>query len=484
MSELFDLLRIDADAAARKLSEKRYRSPTESIVALIRLVASFEPDSVFVTIARGFVEIVSKGGLVDAAVFRYAAALFDAKAPKDVRIEALRRLEGRPGAAFLAAFSEKYTKIVAAWQERPGRGRYLEFTPRRSPRGGPFESSSSFRLSIVGRLGSPDRAAAAARSCRFSFVPITVNGQRVNRGPVLSGCLYQRRYESEGLKGTFGIPREGALSSLIRLEHGIVVEETFYGERRGLIFDVLAENGDELDGKEILDRLREGGSLLYRELAARYGALRPKDREAAKERLTSRYEHSFDRALVSGLAFFERADGGFVDLFEIKKRAARERVFGLDRDTALDNYRTRNRFVLRLDAAERRFLHQSIGLAAVEPPLRVSPRGLRFFAEHLLEKWRRRCRHKSHVVAPVELGEMERRFRDILTSCLPQENEIRFTSGRRLAPVEQNNKGRIIYVPLGNKAVRRMMKATVLAPDLAFPAVLFLTEGTVSRDQG
>jgi hypothetical protein len=473
-----NLLRIDADAAARKLSEKRFRTKTESIVALIRLAASTSPEAIHISITRGRVEIVTRGGMTDGAVFRYAAALFDPGAHESVRIEAMKRLESHSGASFLAAFSETFTRVSVHWRDG-GKARGIEFSRHKVPKIVTADFQDAFRLIVEGKLGAVSRATAVAAACRFSTVQTYVNGRRVDRGRKLPGCLTQTAFEANGLFGVIGIPEEGVLSCLIRLENGIVVSETFYGERRGMVLDALVENAeDDADGKEVLDRLRDRGRMLYSRLADKYHSFSENRRRFAKERLMSRYEHSFERNLVANLHFFSCADGRWVDLFEIKRLSHLEKVYVVDKDVDMHAYRTRNRPVLRLDAREKKFLRLTLGATFDAPPLRVSVGSHGFIIRKTLRRIADWIRLPSIAINDVATTEEEQHFEAGLRAHLGDGDQIIFCNGRHLLPVKRTAAGYIVRVPRQHPRMPEMTTATA-DPDGAAWTLRYLTRGVL-----
>lgn len=479
MSPTSPLLKIDAGAAARKLSEKRFRSGTETIVALIRLAASFAPERIHVFISRGKVEIVSHGGEPDGSVFRYAALLFDPTASEALRMEALSSLENRSGASFLAAFSEKFSSVRAQWQEN-GRARGIDFVQNERPKSVALNLQESLRITVMGKMGAVSRVPTVARYCRFSTIPIYINQVRVNRGQILSGCLVQHSFESEKLRGVVGIPREGVLSCLIRLENGIVIEETFYGERRGLIMDAVLDNPHhDADGKDLLEALRDKGRLLYRDLASRYSSIESADRFCAQERLMSRYEHSFDRYLVAENSFFSTVTGQTVDLFEIKRRAAREKVFALDKDMPVHHYRTRKRFVLSLDARGKKFLHLCLGLTPESPPRHVTIGSGGFVVRKFLSFVFDRLKPRGIRIKAESLNEAECRFLEVLQAQLADKDRIFFTNARMLTPIEQTAAGRRIRIPRRHPMMQILHDTLEQKPAAAAWVLCYLTRGAL-----
>ena len=477
-----ELLRIDADAAARKLSEKRFKSPSDAVAALVRAVLDAAPLSVHVQLTRNRVEIRAEGGAVDGAVFRYAALLFNPAAGETERLKAIARLDDSSGAAFLAAFTEPYHRVWVEWRDASQR-HALAFAHGKPPRSAHARSEDAVRITVEGKAAGTARISSVARYCRFSEVPIFINQMRVDRRGKMPGCSVQRSFSESGLRGTVGIPQEGELSSITRLENGIVVEESFYGERRGLVIDAAVEGASDLENRDILSRLRSVGRELYRDAAAQYSQLSAADRASLKERLTARYEYSFDHKLLEGLPLFVTAEGARVDFFEIKHRAAREAIFALDDEADASDYRTRRRFVLMLSAREKRFFQNALDLSFSEPPRRVSllTAGHRINAQ--LRALRERLRGTPEILDEDALSAAEQHFLSRLSAHTGQWDEIVFVNERDLRTVQETDSGKRIFVPRHHPLTRTAIKRTEADPTLGPWALLLFTQGALPRSE-
>ena len=166
------------------------------------------------------------------------------------------------------------------------------------------------------------------------------------------------------------------------------------------------------------------------------------DRASLKDRLTARYEHSFDRKLLEGLPLFVTAEGDRVDFFEIKRRAAREAIFALDAEADVSDFRTRRRFVLLLSAREKRFFQNALDLSFSEPPRRVSLLTAGHRINERLRTLRERLRGAPRILDEGMLSAAELLFQSRLSSLTGRWDEVVFVDERELRTVQETDSGK------------------------------------------
>jgi hypothetical protein len=482
-----DLLRIDIDQAVRKLSTNRFKTAADCLIELVLLAASSSPRFISIKIAPGRIFIDADGGRIDDALFYHAACLLDPTKNADARIESLKIIETSSQLSFLAAFSEPWRRIFMEQrsgqrveQPRDFAALGLAFVPGKSPSRYRPKGGDGFRIVVEGNLGRMSIVHDAALRCRFSVVPIYVNHEQVNRGFHLQRCLIERPFQLGEDQGVVGIPAEGDLSVLYRLNNGIVVEEVALNERRGLILEAAVECASkDLDNRVLYEKVRDAGRDLYSAAAGLYAGLKGANAQALKNRLLLRYEHSFERSLVEGIPLFAAADGTRVDLFEIKQRANLGDVFALDESSDLTQFCTLGRFVLILTLKEKKFLNAVLGIHPPSPPRRIQIHTKSRRTRRILSALRDKLLRKGAAVDLRVLTVYERDFLNALKLELPSHFDIAFSDAAVFIYPFQLAGKTMIHIPRKHPSTHKMISAALRDPAYIRWALALLTRGAL-----
>jgi hypothetical protein len=493
-SDLFD---IDVAAEIRKLAGRRFRTPGDWAVELVRHVASLQPATIEVEVSRGRLRVSHDGdGLMGAALKRLAA-VFDPRRSDAVRHEALVALEREHGLGLLAPFAVERARVRIEGLV-DGRPRGLEFRPGRPPRAVVCARAEGFAITVRGAGRRPAIEKRLLREAgRHSLRPIFVNGERVNQGLALEGCLVQVDLQNPRLQAAVGLPLDSDLTRITRLRHGILLEEVVRASVNGMVFHAVAdEKTDDLDAT--WNTLRRAARKLYETLSRRLPEMNAEFRPRAVRLLLDRFVHTREASLLLGAPLFPRLGGKVpLDLESVRRLAATGRVQALAPDESARGFDVEDREVLRISGYERRFLERELATPLAAPPRRAE--GLRLGsgpARVLRERGRVLTRILSggpgRPLPDKALDPAELRFIEVLRAEVrsgafsladdlddPFHIGVRFADGQRRPWVRvARADGRIEFrVARGHPLVERCVAAAADDPSWIYPALVLLAEG-------
>jgi hypothetical protein len=369
------LLTIDLDAAVRKLSEERFKTPGESILELVRLVSGMKPSEVRLSLTAKRVVIQANAVRVDEELMELLALLLDSEGPIQLRQHALNTLEREFGLEALAAFQGQPRSVRFEWSNdmRPAG---LKFQRGQRPKRYQPADVDGLVIAMRGRMEHLEASRFIKRRCRYSNRPIFLNGRRISQGGRLNHCLIQVDLSNARMKGTIGLPDDGELTTLVRLDRGIVREESYFPAVRGLLFSAILEERDS-NTKATNGTLGRAANRLYLKLAKSYERLNDADKVRAEELLFKRYRFTGEPELLEGVRTFKRCNGEPLDYFELQALARQTTLYTIPHDAAPTHFAVRNRVVLRLDQRQRRYLDMDPKIPTKEVGRRVQLRSFR-----------------------------------------------------------------------------------------------------------
>ena len=480
MSRSLDILAIDIEAALRKLTEKRFKNRDEPALALIRFAAAASPSAIFITLTRKQFVLETTSGEFDQRLFSWLQILFDPMRDKAERSQTLSLLENRVGLDILAAFSGKPKEVSFSFPS-DDEAACVQFFPNRHPvRCSTVLSQRSFRMVVnrgMPRLADSD---VLAERCRFADIPIIINDKRVSRGIKVEGSLIRQQLVGAPVHGIIGIPKEGDLSHIILLDNGVVSDELYMPNLRGIVFKavVLGKRNDFL---EFYPALRQAAKRLLPHLAKGYASLGSSRARQAETRLFDRYEVTNEPTLVKGVTAFKTSKGAQVDLSAIERVLEKRTIYVVEEGQRLENFAVNNRHVLVLSRRQRRFLD-----AVLEQPLKTPPKHVSVGIQSkgiwtsIRDLWRV-VTERSKSIESHDWTEQEQRFVGMLRDATADaDGSVRFSmsSGRRLAAFQLSDNGSKCYlVPRGHPEVPRMMRQVLSDPRFVSPVLALLTDG-------
>lgn len=367
------LLRIDVEAEIRKLTGQRFRTAGDYAVALLRWIARRRPLRIDVEISGARLSLRHDGEGPPRAAMRNLAVLLDPEKPPEERHEALVAVEDEePG--LLAAFSPRgaVVRVATLRGDRPAVFEYA-----RGGRARRIDAAGGERPGIEVRARGRDprlERVLLEEAARHSIVPVTIDGERVSRGLALDDVLLHVDLRNERMRGVAGLPLRSDLVRILRLEHGIRVEEKILPSVGGLVLHAVVDESDDAFD-ETMGTLRRAGRRLYARLAEMYGGLEGAPRGRAFELLSQRYGHTHEPQLLSGVRAFEVVGGTALDLEGVRALAAEGPLRAIPEGEPSKRYDVSGRPVLRLTPAQHRFLESELCLRIVPAPLRREERG-------------------------------------------------------------------------------------------------------------
>jgi len=376
-----------------------------------------------------------------------------------------------------------------------GRPRGLEFRPGRPPRAVDADRTDGFAVTVRGSGRRPAEERRLLReACRHSLRPIFLDGERINHGLLIEGCLMQVDLLNPRLQSTVGLPMESDLVRIKRLRHGVLVEEVVRAPVNGMVFHAVTdEKDDDLDAT--WNTLRRSVRKLYVKLAGRLQETTADSRPRAVRLLLDRFSHSREASLLLGVPLFPRlGNKSSLDLESVRRLAATERIYALAPHEPSRGFDVEARTVLRLGGHERRFLERELAIHLAAPPRRGP--GLRLGpARKLGKRWRALTRALSGPGRPVadddlsaeELGFIELLRAEVRSGAFslaadignPFHVGLRFAANQRrpLIRVERKD-GRVEFrVARSHPLVERCVEAAAVDPSWIYPVLLLLAEG-------
>jgi hypothetical protein len=488
------LLRIDVEAEIRKLTGQRFKTPSDYAVELVKWAAARRPIRIDISVSRACFGLSHDGEGLSPRLIRDLAALFDRRRPDDERHAALVAIEDA-APELLAAFAVPGCRVRIA---TPSGTRVTAYEYSRDGAVLRVDPGDDDRLAITirGRGRNLDLERSLLReACRYSIVPIFIDGERVNHGPKLDDTVVQVDLRNERLHGVVGLPSRSDLVRVVRLKRGIRVEERLLASVGGMIFHAVVDESDD-DFEATSGTLRRAGRRLYRRLAEMHDELTDDSRSRAFELLLMRYEHTREPELLQKVRAFAVASGQPLDLDGIRRLAAGGALYAISLDEPLRRYDLSGRAVLRLTTRQRRFLEKELGARLAEPPLRRGDRGFFAAAARLRRSIAARLSppfggSAGRPVDDEELDPEERAFLDAVRDeirsgafALPGEARpfglrFRMADGQRkpLVRVAGEEGGGEYRVSRKNPLVRRMVDAYAGSKAFLYPALAALAEG-------
>lgn len=216
-----DLLGIDVSAEVATLCGTQLQGPWQVPAELVRLAVARSAASVEIDRAGGGFRLRCDGTLADHDELRDLALVFDSKARRRQRQEAISRVEAAGLSALLWAAGLPGARLqlnarTEGWSGRieVRRGRFvLESNGTRA--GAP---STTLRWGCRS-LGARRAVAWLRTALRFVPIPVSVCGRPVERG--FPGALYRMQI-LDPLPGELAVTASGETPSLWLLEHGVL----------------------------------------------------------------------------------------------------------------------------------------------------------------------------------------------------------------------------------------------------------------------
>ena len=478
MSMTLDILSIDIDAALRKLTEKRFKSVDDPALVLIRFVASSLPRAIRVATGNRALTVETSAGEISSTPFHLLRILFDPSKPREDRSHALGELESSVGLDILAAFAGAPSRVTIAWREGDAM-KGVRFTPGRRPLLFHPEVHGDFILKVEGGLPVKAEPQNVAEKCRFSEIPIFVNGNIVSHGIKVEGSLIRQKLVGKELRGVVGIPKEGDLSQITLLDHGIIADELYMPAQGGLVFHATVY-GKRSDFQEFYPRLRNAAKRLLIPLSKGYPSLNRKRQRFAEVRLFDRYEVTKEESLVKGVYAFRTTSGRRMDIEAIMESSRKGTLFAIDETDKIDSFSVMNRNVIIVTRRQRRFLDTLLEQPIRTPPKRIAvttePEGLRRKLTRLMFALRGRLSQ----IPEARLTADERRFLEILNRTLrdssPSGVTVAMVEGRHFPPCSAgaSHPGRYL-IPRHHPSTRILMADVLKDPAYIAPALALLS---------
>lgn len=361
-----DILAIDVDAEIRKLGGHRLRSPAEQVVELARFGCFLGANRLEIELKRRGFLVIATGTRLDPTIVEGLVTAADSRLSQQQRHQAVVELEQKGALGLLAAFAPGTTGVTLEWTGEH-EGHLLELSTGQPPIVSKASGPDRLRLDVRGpRLAGSEHRAAVIRSCRFSSIPIFVNGERVSQGMHLEGCAFAQETYIGGSRAVVGLPWRGELCRIIRLTHGILTEELIRTCQRGLLFHAVV---DEAKGSQnVVDDLRRRARQLYLETADSFESLSEQARRRVFQLLLERSEKSGMEILIEDIPGFVRLGGGPLTLRTIARLATRGGIYALGRGDDPKKFSSVGRVVLIIDEKQRLYLERHLDTTLPAPP--------------------------------------------------------------------------------------------------------------------
>ncbi len=499
-SDLGNLFSIDVDAEVRKLCGRQFASDVDRLAEMVRTA-----------IAQGAVEVHLEFGrrkvVLDATGAHFPAPLLDTlyeirnpQAPAARRHAAVVACERGAGLGLLALLAEPHLRILSGGQQlliAPGRVR------RGERRGG--RSGDGLRIEIRRRTTAAE-IAQLKRACRYSRVPIHIDNQRCSHAGESAEAIVSLQFRTDAFEGWVGVPRDDELCRTAYLYREVIHRETVGVSGRGFshvaaVWARQARSGEEIPLADISRAVRSVRVDLYRRLPQLLPTLADADQRAVRNLLFRRCERSRDPEPLRGLAIFRRLAGEPVAIETVRATATERTILAVEAGAAPKPWIADPRRVFCLDERERGLLSDLLGLAVVEPPVRVPD-----------SAWRRlRGRLRNGTVAVLRLTQRVIGYllagRQVDPALLTAQEqhfvaavETELGSGRFLLPgiswelsrrmpvvmidrgslparVVRHGNHRALEVPRGDRVLRDAVAAVAVDPGNVYPALALVMGG-------
>jgi hypothetical protein len=474
-----NILSIDIDAALRKLTEKRFKDVDEPALVLIRFAAGQHPKGIRIAFRNRSFRLEALTNEMPQSPFHQLTTLFDPTAPKRERSQMLSDLENSVGLDILAAFSGAPNRVEFTWKgARKTEG--IRFNPGAPPvRFSPEESAN---LTIRIRGGLPARAdpKKVAEKCRFSETPVIVNSALVNQGVKVEGALIRQQLATKRLKGGVGIPKEGDLTKVTFLEHGIISEELYMPAQGGLVFHAVII-GKRSDFKEVYPQLRQAAKRLLPPLAKGYPKLDEKRQRLAEVRLFDRYEVTKESILIKGVDAFRTIDGRRLDLTAVLSSAKTGNLYAIDTDSRRRSYAVKNRLVVIVNRRQRRFLDAQLPVPLRTPPKRIAIAARPHGMLKSLSQFAAGLKSVGNVVAASDLTEAEQYFVSKLQAAMQRNTDssivLAMTSGHFFPPRRVHRAGTpYLLISRHHPVVKKVIADVFQDAGFVEPALVLLSQ--------
>jgi hypothetical protein len=398
------LFSIDVEAEVRKLVGGRHKVAGEPTCELVRSLIAWGATGINLTVRRRTLRIVGRRVRTEDEMYRLLATIMSPSESTERRHGALTALEQRYGLGILAAFSEEARSVVLEWSDG-ARSRGLELVRGREPRRY-TPRDPGFRILVRGKRRVSREVAYVKERCKYARIPIRLDGEGINRGMRLEGCLVQVDIRNSRLIGAVGLPHVGDISRLIRVRSGVVHEDLVFSSWEGMAIEAVVQEEDD-DLPATRGTVGRAGRRLYERLSELYDGLNEPARRRALELLFERYRSVRDDALFDGVPAFRRCRGAPLQLGQLRARARMGKIYGLGEKERVACFDTRGRLVLRLSDQERRFLERDAGVPIASPPRRSRRHGLRFAARLDVLLWSIARRLLSRPGSPLEEEDLD-----------------------------------------------------------------------------
>ena len=312
-----DLLRIDVDSEIRKLARQRFKTVGDYAVELIKYAASCQPMLIDIEATSRHLKLTHDGRDFPMASLKRLIVIFDEGRSAASRHNALVELEKDEGFRLLAAFSVERARVSFSGRV-DGRKRGLEFSPSKGARS--FDASRQEDPCIVvkGRARNPRlEKRLIVEACKYSIVPVRLNGERINRGPRIEQHLLDVDIRNARLHGTVGLPYKSDLTRIVQLKNGIREEEKVRSPVNGLVFHAIIDEKTD-DFSASWSTLRRASRRLYDRLARHFMQLGDQEKTRALELLFDRYKHTREQKLLKNVAAFRMVGAAPIDLETVK----------------------------------------------------------------------------------------------------------------------------------------------------------------------
>ena len=231
-------------------------------------------------------------------------------------------------------------------------------------------------------------------------------------------------------------------------------------------------------------------------LARHFMQLGDQEKTRALELLFDRYKHTRDQKLLKNVAAFRMVGAAPIDLETVRRKSVNVRLFAIHPSESLQRYDLEGRKVLRIDAAQRAFLEDEIGIELLPPPTRYGRFGILEAIKARLRDLKKRIGHAlsggpGKPVRTAHLEPSEGRFLEAVSAevrsggfslageARPFEIKVRMADAQRRPWVEvKRGDGRSEYrISRDHPLVQDMIEAVERNPSYIYPALVLLTEG-------